>query len=131
MELLIAPSRPSHYEERRYPRRVSVEKIFAEDVIEEVYDVSAMRSVKESWSASAVGPCVSAPGYAYSKTSILNKPPYKLSGGQKRLVALVAAVAHQPKLLLLDEPSTYLDAAVLVATHDAEFICRLRTSHTC
>jgi len=104
---------------------VSVEKIFAEDVIEEVYDVSAMRSVKESWSASAVGPCVSAPGYAYSKTSILNKPPYKLSGGRKRLVALVAAVAHQPKLLLLDEPSTYLDAAVLVATHDAEFICRV------
>ncbi|AKT34165.1 ABC-type cobalt transport system, ATPase component [Pyrobaculum sp. WP30] len=74
---------------------------------------------------------------------ILNKPPYKLSGGQKRLVALAAAVVHQPKLLLLDEPSTYLDeesterviklfkelksrgTAVLVATHDAEFICRI------
>jgi cobalt/nickel transport system ATP-binding protein len=74
---------------------------------------------------------------------ILNKPPYKLSGGQKRLVALAAAVVHHPKLLLLDEPSTYLDeestervikllkelksrrTAVLVATHDAEFIYRV------
>jgi len=74
---------------------------------------------------------------------ILNKPPYRLSGGQKRLVALAAAVVHQPMLLLLDEPSTYLDeestervikllkelksrgTAVLVVTHDAEFICRV------
>ncbi len=74
---------------------------------------------------------------------ILNKPPYKLSGGQKRLVALATAVVHQPKLLLLDEPSTYLDeestervikllkelksrgTAVLVVTHDAEFIRRV------
>ncbi len=73
---------------------------------------------------------------------ILNKPPYKLSGGQRRLVALATAVVHQPKLLLLDEPSSYLDeesterviellkevksrgTTVLVVTHDAEFICR-------
>ncbi len=41
---------------------MSIEKIFAEDVIEEVYDVSARRSGKESWSTSAVGPRVSAPG---------------------------------------------------------------------
>jgi cobalt/nickel transport system ATP-binding protein len=74
---------------------------------------------------------------------LLDKPPYKLSGGQKKLVSLAAATAHEPSLLLLDEPTTYLDeestervvelleelrrrgSAVLVATHDMELICRL------
>ncbi len=41
---------------------MSVEKISAGDVIEEIYDVSARRSGKESWSTSAVDPRVSAPG---------------------------------------------------------------------
>jgi hypothetical protein len=45
-----------------------VEKISAEDVIEEVYDVSAMRSVKETCSSIAVGLHVLALGYAYSET---------------------------------------------------------------
>jgi hypothetical protein len=48
---------------------MSVEEILAEDVIEEIYDVSARCSGKESWLTSALGPRVSAPGYAYSKTS--------------------------------------------------------------
>ncbi|MFP3266599.1 MAG: hypothetical protein RXQ56_03940 [Thermoproteus sp.] len=39
-----------------------MEKIFAEEVIEEVYDVPARRSGKESCSTSAVGPRVPAPG---------------------------------------------------------------------
>jgi ATP-binding cassette, subfamily B, bacterial len=34
-----------------------------------------------------------------------------LSGGQRQRLALAAAVAHQPKILLLDEASSHLDAA--------------------
>src|SRR6185436_7804523 len=33
-----------------------------------------------------------------------------LSGGQRQRLALAAAVAHQPKILLLDEASSHLDA---------------------
>jgi cobalt/nickel transport system ATP-binding protein len=66
--------------------------------------------------------------------------PQHLSAGQKRKVALAAALSMQPDVLLLDEPTSDLDPrgrrallgllrelpqAVLIASHDLEFVLGL------
>lgn len=63
--------------------------------------------------------------------------PGHLSGGQKRLASLAAVLSLEPELLVLDEPTSYLDAharrcfirqlsslgqARLICTHDLEMV---------
>jgi cobalt/nickel transport system ATP-binding protein len=48
---------------------------------------------------------------AFGVTTLLGRPPFELSGGEKKRVALAALMAVGPRVLLLDEPTAGLDPA--------------------
>lgn len=64
-----------------------------------------------------------------------DRPPYKLSGGEKRAVSIASVLALSPDILVMDEPSSNLDArsrrrlisllksfahTKIIATHDLD-----------
>lgn len=75
----------------------------------------------------------------YDLSPLLDRHPYDISGGERQLVALCKALATEPRLLILDEPSKGLDGnakqllcdvikklkesgvTVLLISHDIEF----------
>jgi len=73
----------------------------------------------------------------FSIEHLRNKPTYKLSGGEKRIVSVACVLTMEPELILLDEPTTGLDAekwellknffqktekSLVVVTHDRELM---------
>jgi len=70
-------------------------------------------------------------------THVKDRPPYKLSAGEKRAVAIATALATDPDVLVMDEPSSNLDPrgrrrliellrsfghTRIIATHDLELV---------
>ena len=69
-----------------------------------------------------------------------NRPPHKLSAGEKRSVAIASVLAMDPSILVMDEPSTHLDPKArrrligllktfehtkIIATHDLDMVLDL------
>ena len=44
-----------------------------------------------------------------SAAHLANRPPHRLSGGEKRMVALAGILAMDPEIVVLDEPTSTLD----------------------
>lgn len=68
---------------------------------------------------------------------LADRPPYRLSAGEKRAVAIATALATEPEILVMDEPSANLDPRArrrlidlllsfphtrIIATHDLELV---------
>lgn len=54
----------------------------------------------------------------YGLSKLLDRSIFRLSGGEKQKIAFGAATMLSPKLLVLDEPTSNLDAAAIAALHD-------------
>lgn len=68
------------------------------------------------------------------------RPPYRLSAGEKRAAAIAATLALRPQIVLLDEPSAHLDPRArrrliellrslpqtrIIATHDLDLVLQV------
>jgi cobalt/nickel transport system ATP-binding protein len=69
-----------------------------------------------------------------------DRPPYRLSGGEKRAVAIAAVLSMSPDILVMDEPTSSLDPktrrqliellktfhhTLIIATHDLDMVLDL------
>lgn len=105
-----------------------------------VYDDVAFGPLNIGLPPEVVDECVTAALATVGATHLKDRPPYRLSGGQKRSVAIAAVLAMKPDILVMDEPSAGLDPLArrqlinllasfkhtkIIATHDLDLVLDL------
>jgi cobalt/nickel transport system ATP-binding protein len=128
-----------HAERRQLPTRVGIVFQESDDQLfhATVFDDVAFGPLNLGLSPDEVRLRVAEALHQVGLRGIEQRVPFHLSGGEKRRVALAGVLAMRPEVLLLDEPSIYLDprgrrelirvinglpGTKILASHDLEFI---------
>jgi cobalt/nickel transport system ATP-binding protein len=74
-----------------------------------VFDEVAFGPLQLQWSREQVLSRVAAILELLKIAHLRDRPPYRLSGGEKKRVALASVIVLEPEVLLLDEPTATLD----------------------
>ncbi|MBW4444200.1 MAG: energy-coupling factor ABC transporter ATP-binding protein [Plectolyngbya sp. WJT66-NPBG17] len=114
------------------------QQVIASTVIEDISYGLCNLGWEESQIEAAIDPVLN----EFSLTEFANRPIHQLSLGQKKRVSLAGVMVLKPELLLLDEPTAYLDplhtralaqtletihatgTTIVMATHDLEWVYR-------
>lgn len=109
------------------------DQLFMPTVYDDVAFSLRNRGVSEADTAAQVNALLE----TMNLSALKDRPPFRLSGGEKRMAAIATALAIKPKLLLMDEPTAYLDprarkhfihliqkldVGMLIATHDLHLV---------
>jgi len=105
-----------------------------------VYDDVAFGPLNLGLPPAEVDQLVNASLATVGASHLKDRPPYRLSGGEKRAVAIASVLAMSPDILVMDEPSAALDPKTrrqliallqtfkhtrIIATHDLDLVLDL------